>query len=88
MTTDTIPCEPLLLQRFVDRYIVTRAHAVSDANRLTVEAGIERYPGRFPTSRMRLERFLDRYLGVASPHEPEPALAYYAAPRRSDDDPD
>ena len=88
MTSDTIPYEPLLLQRFVDRYIVTRSHAVSDANRLVVEAGIERYPGRFPTSRMRLERFLDRYLGIAALYEPEPALACYAAPRRADDEPD
>jgi hypothetical protein len=72
----------------VDRYIMTRSHAVSDANRLVVEAGIERYPGRFPTSRMRLERFLDRYLGVSTPQELAPAMAYYAAPRYSDDERD
>jgi hypothetical protein len=70
----------------VDRYIVSRSHAVSDANRLQVEAGIEHYPGRFPTSRMRLERFLDRYLGVSVPPPLEPAMAYYAASRLRDDD--
>ncbi len=88
MSTETIAYEPLALHHFIDRYIAMRAHAVNDANRLAVEAGIERYPGRFPTSRMRLERFLDRYLGIAAVPQPEAAeFTYYAAGRNQDDEP-
>ena len=87
MSAETIAADPLAMHHFIDRYIVTRAHALSDATRLAVKAGIERYPGRFPTSRLRLERFLDRYLGlVALPSDEPVPLRYAAASAGNDND--